>query len=513
MKLLKLEASNFQSYPQLVFDYSDLGLTLISGQTKVGKSTLLDAPCWVLYGTTSKESAADDVKSWFSDGEPTIGVLDVETADGVISIVRKRGKASQNDLYWCEAGQTEAIRGKDITDTQRLLEERLGASAELYLNGSYIHQFSKADTIFTANAKDRRKIFERVADLSLPIKVGEQTSEARKVAKAELATTETEKARVEGKLEQILEDIQSTKRISATWDEIKKSKLDKLAQLHANFETEKNARVEDIVCKLEELDKIIQPDTSFIERRKQVEKQVHKLNELAENLKELDKKFYVMDAHYRTSSKELKRLGAELDVCPTCFGPFHNDNSAHTQSKLKEQLDTLNMDLTYLNKERETLKTALEALPKLYTASADVAQQQANNQRLLDKFESLRAQALVIREEKNHYEEQIAKASAEQNLHLASLDSKQKTKKQFESTQVKLIEHYSELEARVNNLTWLYDKSYELRGALLDQAIKQINNNTNEYLEKFFDAECLDAQNYSRFFNIAEKDVRSLIEP
>ena len=128
MRLLEIDVTNFGSYKRFSFDFTNRGLVLIQGHTGSGKSTALDAVVWMLYGQTAKDGNADDIRSWFcSEDEETHGILNIGIGTSSIGITRIRGKV--NDLYWVEESSEEVHRGKDLTETQKLLEKRLGVSS------------------------------------------------------------------------------------------------------------------------------------------------------------------------------------------------------------------------------------------------------------------------------------------------------------------------------------------------------------------------------------------------
>ena len=67
MRLLRLEIENIASFENVTVDFTDpmLGDTdifLISGETGSGKSTILDAICLALYGTTITKRDPDRVQ-------------------------------------------------------------------------------------------------------------------------------------------------------------------------------------------------------------------------------------------------------------------------------------------------------------------------------------------------------------------------------------------------------------------------------------------------------------------
>ncbi len=193
LRIISGEVRNFGSYSQLGFKFTDLGLTLISGPTGAGKSTLQDIIPWVLFGVTSKNGKVDDVLSWTTD-EETIGTLKV---DG-IEIIRIRGNG-KNDLYWWDF-IGEKRRGKDITETQKLLEERLGVSSELYLTAACFNEFSKTGNFFTNSAKDRRQLFETIANLNLATQISTKVKNEQKTIKISQQAANRKSDAIEGSI-------------------------------------------------------------------------------------------------------------------------------------------------------------------------------------------------------------------------------------------------------------------------------------------------------------------------
>lgn len=172
---MSCKAKNFASYKELSFDFTNRGLTLIHGATGSGKSTLCDLVPWVLYGRTAKGGTVNEVISWPGD-EVTEVTLYLDN----VTISRTRGpNAKDNDLcLWPVDGVV--TRGKDLNDTQKLINEFLGVDYDLYMASAYFHEFSQSAQFFTASAKTRRMICEQIVDLSLPKKLTERISEAKK---------------------------------------------------------------------------------------------------------------------------------------------------------------------------------------------------------------------------------------------------------------------------------------------------------------------------------------------
>lgn len=585
MRIVKAIGEYFQSYQYIEFDYQELGLVLISGQTKAGKSTSLDLPCWVLTGTTSKDSAADDVRSWFAEGL-TRGTLEVHLPDGAIIITRIRGsRSNQNDLYYQVGAGGEPIRGKDAADTQKKIHELLGMDSELYINGSYLHQFSKADQFFISKAKDRRETLERIANLDLPIKLAEKTSEARKDAKKERDAAESAKVKAEGRLESANEELSGRDADIDQWNSSHKNSIQKLTEELNDWVIRQDSRVKSetasagewetkrkqrevqateiidrwyserdqrvakakekaeefengrferalkIADQLTEIEKLSVPEEQIEQQFSQIRHQLSAMDSVEDNLNINRKKIAECEASIKSIRAEYQRLTSVSGTCPTCLGPADNDHRHGRMEEIETEIVSLSEQKVELEPVITDLTKALDARPKLQEAYYKLTKKQAENKSLQSKAEDLKAQVTVLRAEKNPHTASVDYAIAESNPYLNTVktiqeetnphfskiesikaetnpygpmleraraevnpftDLKEKSIKKAEECGKelqRLIKELNQCEKKVSSLTWLYDKSFELRGRLLEQSVRQLESKTNQYLERFFDAE------------------------
>lgn len=253
MKLITCSVENFASYKHLEFDYQDLGLSLVYGPTGSGKSTLQDVACWCLFGETPKGGAVDDVRSWNAE-EKTVGVLRLEVRGADIQVTRIRGSASQNDLYWLELGTDHKHRGKDLVETQKLLNERLGVDFDLYCTAAYFNEFSPTSTFFLAKSKERRATLERIAPLELPKRLAEGASNARKETKIKLTKAREDYSRRAGRLEQLLQTLPEVSKRSSLWQEVQSSQIERIRGRAKTFEEDKNQKVAQFEAKMHSIE-------------------------------------------------------------------------------------------------------------------------------------------------------------------------------------------------------------------------------------------------------------------
>jgi DNA repair exonuclease SbcCD ATPase subunit len=226
MEIQTVQLHNFGSYQELKFAFAKKGLALIHGPTGSGKSTFCDAVPWILFGKTAKNGSVDEIVSWNAEG-PTTGTATVKCKHKTLCITRVRTPKG-NDLYYSVLPHPEAVRGKDLADTQRLINQHLGIDSELYLSAAYFHEFSQTASFFTTNAKNRRLLCEQLVDLSLPKRLRILIDEDKKVITQELNVICNE-LDINSKLCQQLRRQQ--KSINEQWHQWEEDKKEKIADL------------------------------------------------------------------------------------------------------------------------------------------------------------------------------------------------------------------------------------------------------------------------------------------
>lgn len=260
LKIISCHIENFASYESLDFIFDDKGLVLINGPTGSGKSTLMDVIPWCLFGHTAKGGTVDEILSWPGDKITKVSLV-VKLHEYPTIIVRTRGpKSKDNDLYVADQGQQ--IRGKDMLDTQKRINEFLGLTPDLYLSGAYYHEFSQTAQFFTTTAKNRRAICEQIVDLSLAKNLQETTSLRLKEDNKELVAINNKLVPLETKFEIYANQIEEeTKKLNSWTDNQAKKIIKQKLQIH-QFVSDQASRLSAIDAEIESLKTI--PDEYYL---------------------------------------------------------------------------------------------------------------------------------------------------------------------------------------------------------------------------------------------------------
>lgn len=179
MKILSVEIEDFLSIGTARFELDTIGLTLIQGENRdnssaksngSGKSALVDAIMWALYGETAREVGPSEIIRNGAKSARVRVVLSDE--DGMTyGVERRRSKSKvELSLVQCKA----ALATTTVTDltlgtvalTQDKVIQILGCSAEVFRSAVYLGQEAMPD-LPRLTDKRLKELIEEAAGLSV----------------------------------------------------------------------------------------------------------------------------------------------------------------------------------------------------------------------------------------------------------------------------------------------------------------------------------------------------------
>jgi DNA repair protein SbcC/Rad50 len=164
---LRLEVEGFTSFKtKVTVDFSGLDLFAITGPTGAGKSSLIDALVFALYGQVPR--VGDDYKQLISHGAERLNVL-LEFAVGgeAYRVVRtaRRSAPSQQRLEQLAGGGSEPIADR-AREIKARVEEILGLDYEGFTRAVVLPQ-GQFDAFLEGEPKERRKILVALLGLGV----------------------------------------------------------------------------------------------------------------------------------------------------------------------------------------------------------------------------------------------------------------------------------------------------------------------------------------------------------
>ncbi|MDZ4765344.1 MAG: SMC family ATPase [Chloroflexota bacterium] len=164
---LRLEIRNFIAYRSpdvLVFD--GIHLACLTGANGAGKSSLLDAITWALWGEARTRS--DD--ELIHQGQTEMHVILKFEQDGTTyEVARRRQRkargSTQLDFYAYNAkGERSILSGASVTETDKVIERAIKLSYKTFTQSAFLKQ-GNADAFTRLGSGERKQMLAKILDL------------------------------------------------------------------------------------------------------------------------------------------------------------------------------------------------------------------------------------------------------------------------------------------------------------------------------------------------------------
>src|SRR5512145_65437 len=183
---LHLRISGFLSYHDLVeLDFTPFDLACISGNNGAGKSSLLDAITWSLFGEARGKSS--DVINLRQDVKAAEVALTFQHEDNVYRVQRTLPRNKNTLLEFQVRTQSgwKPLSEKTTRETQVRIEQTLRLDFETFVNASFFLQ-GKADQFTQQNASKRKEVLSNILGLEMWEEYKNKTAEKRKALEREV---------------------------------------------------------------------------------------------------------------------------------------------------------------------------------------------------------------------------------------------------------------------------------------------------------------------------------------
>ena len=206
---LRLELTNFLSYRETaVLNFNGIHLACISGANGAGKSTILDAMTWALFGQSRSRSDDDLVNRVAALGGDGAEVSLVFELEGSVYRVLRRKKARKRTLLelqmavdpeqWADGGWKTLSETK-LRETEAAIESLLRMNYDTFINASFLLQ-GKADEFTTKTAGRRKEILAELLGVNAWDQYKELATTRRKVVENRLLLLDGQLSEIETEL-------------------------------------------------------------------------------------------------------------------------------------------------------------------------------------------------------------------------------------------------------------------------------------------------------------------------
>jgi DNA repair protein SbcC/Rad50 len=407
---VKLILSGFLSYNEPVeLDFTGFDLACISGANGAGKSSLLDAITWVLFGQARKRD-----ESLINANSTTAEVqlyFDYEGNRYRVLRVNQRGKSGVLEFYiQAPDNSWKTLTERNPRETQARIEHTLRLDYETFINASFFLQ-GKADQFTQQRPGDRKRILAGILGLEIWEEYRKTAAEERKQVEIQVASldgilkdidTELDEeeerreqlARLEAELEQISvlresreKNLENVRRITENLKEQKK-----IVEQLSRQVNEANQALQQTRNKLDDRMLEVTQFRSILARQEDIEAAYNAWQKAQVDLERLDAIAEKFREHQQrrqeplvTIEKERSKLHQEL---VTLQQQAERSDAAQSDLAVKEL--ELQESQRRADQYKSTLEGRVDAQAELQTAMDQLAEAKAENPRLKAEMQELK---------------------------------------------------------------------------------------------------------------------------
>ena len=232
---VKLSIEGFLSYRQPVeLDFTTFSLACISGQNGAGKSALLDAITWALFGQARKRDES------VINNDPSVKAarvtfdFDYEGDRYRVQRVNPRGKTTTVEFFiWSQAGEEgrwKPLTERTLRETDDRIEATLRMNFDTFTNASFFLQ-GKADQFATARPADRKRILGNILGLEIWETYREAASQRRRDMERDVEVLVGRLNELQSELDQEPQRVERLAYLETRLDALTKQRLERAAIL------------------------------------------------------------------------------------------------------------------------------------------------------------------------------------------------------------------------------------------------------------------------------------------
>lgn len=519
----KLFINNFLVIGDAEVDLHNCGLTLIEGRNEddesansngAGKSSLVDALCWCLYGVTGRGVSGDAVINKKAKKECVVGV-EVWT-EGLNCYYIERGRKSSrigNNLIvqhiivdGNDVGSGCELTKTTVADTQAVVNDLLGCSYEIFTSSIYAVQ-EKMPDLPALTDKNLKTLIEEAAGI-------DKLQRASEIAHAKYQDCVRLTAETQGKIENLTSELSNNKKLldDVVYERethIRNATLERAQQLRYKDLLESELKktsalpveaVEAIEKKKAEIQAKID-EYSFIEakdaekQRLAMSAQSHcvmtkkEIEKEKEKIADLNKEINNLEAKIGTHCSECGKVYQAEDL-ETAKKAIETQIANKTKEVLKQIEDFKNQvaEAKVLAKDAEDFKKSVPSVTKLMSAMNELNERLKKNQDVQFQIDTQKRELQNLKKTIEATEEVTVKGETPYNKTIKTLEESiaklEKDKKERESEH----EKYAEQQKIAEAVDELYSRK-GIRAHILDTVTPFLNERTAFYLNTLSDGE------------------------
>lgn len=473
-KIFAVEIEDFKCFRgSHIFEFPDEpGLYYLTGKNEyntrlgangTGKTSLIDAVSWCLYGKTSRGLRASDVVTW---GKKKCSVsVSVMVGGREVSITRTQGP------------NTLTVDGQGAT--QEEVEQLLRLKQDAFMASVILPQFG--ESFFDLGPTQKLGMFSQIMGLDYWLDKSDQAKEKAGVTYQAIMQLDGQLSKLDGRLEATRADSKDLKKKIKTFDKemarVRKDLIAERKKLEGRYSAAK--------AKLKKLGKTSTKDDKALE---EVTAAIHECgNEFSKANDDLAR----VVAEIRYADRTVKDIDGELkdlralkgDICPTCKQKVgaghvdsHHDKLSKKLVKVIKEVNTLKAEEAKLHEKLNELRKDINDLRVLRDELKSKVDDRA------EELRSAKNKVERVEADLQHCERDIKKLEGKDNPYNDLLKNRRNAIKEMKAERADLIEELERLKEKHEAISYWVGGFKRVRLFVIEDALTALEVEVNNLL-------------------------------
>jgi exonuclease SbcC len=228
---LRLTLKNFLSYREATLDFQGLHVACVCGANGSGKSSLLEAIAWALWGQSRANSEDDAIHQGAKEAQ--VDFL-FENRSQVYRVIRTRTRGQATSLEFQVATTTgfRSLTERGVRATQQLILQHIRLDYDTFINSAYLRQ-GRADEFMLKRPSERKQILTDLLKLEQYDQLAEQAKDRSRELKGKIELIEQNLEAIATQLQQRQEIAHKQESLKAQLSQLRQSQEVAHQQLQA----------------------------------------------------------------------------------------------------------------------------------------------------------------------------------------------------------------------------------------------------------------------------------------
>jgi DNA repair protein SbcC/Rad50 len=486
---LHLTLKNFLSYREATLDFRGLHTACICGANGAGKSSLLEAIAWAVWGE-SRVAVEDDiihlgqseaqVDFMFACNQQTYRIIRTrQRGQGtVLEFQIARGERSANSQPENSPLSFRPLTEKSVRTTQQRIQQHLKLDYDTFVNSAYLRQ-GRADEFMLRRPSERKQILADLLKLGQYDELAERAKERSRQLKAQVDVLERNLAAIEAQLQNGATIAQEKADLETTLAQMHQQQTEASEQLQTlqTIQHQRQTWQQQLTWQQQQQRSLNQDCQRLQQELVSAQQQLHRLDELLQQGETIVAGY----TQWQQLQKQEESQSAKFQAYQQTQTQRQHYQQQQTQlvHELQTKLQQSQAQLEVLTQQEQDIQHTLSKTADIEAALAQLQQARAD----LHRFEELQAKVAPLLQRRQQLQGQIDRHFARLSARLEELQAsarqlqtQQERQPLLQQAVLEVADQIEEFEKRKTYLQRVREKGLERRSFM-----ERLQENQREY--------------------------------